>query len=58
MTNKEEPVEKPLMALLSAAVTSDDSVKSNIATLMVDNGASAHYFDDAINNDLENRLQN
>ena len=48
MTNDEEPVEKALGASPSVAVTSEDSVNSNLATLMVDSGASGHYFDDAI----------
>ena len=57
MANGEEPVEKVLMALSSAAVTSVDSVSSNLATLMVDSKASGHYFDDAIIRDLTHRLQ-
>ena len=57
MTNEGEPVEKAFMASSSAAVTFGDSVKSNVATLMVDSGASIHYFDDAIIHDLKNRLQ-
>ena len=48
MTNDEEPVEKALGASPSVAVTSEDSVNSNLATLMVDSGASGPYFDDAI----------
>ena len=59
MANDEEPVEKALMASSSAAITSEGSVNSNIAaTLMVDSGASGHYFDDAIIHDLKHRLQN
>ena len=57
MANDGEPVEKALMALLSVAATSEDSVSSNLATLMIDSGASGHYFDDAIIRDLKHRLQ-
>ena len=57
MANDEEPVEKALGALPSVAVTSEDSVNSNLATLMVDSGASGDYFDDAIIRDLKHRLQ-
>ena len=58
MANNEEPVEKALMASLSAAITSKDSVNSNLVTLMAGSGASGHYFDDAIIRDLKLRLQN
>ena len=58
MANDEEPVEKALMASSSIAVKSEDSVNSNPAILMVDSGASGHYFDDAIIHDLKHRLQN
>ena len=57
MVNGEEPVEKVLMASSSVAVKSEDSVNSNLATLMVDSGASGHYFDDAIIRGLKHRLQ-
>ena len=46
MANDEEPVEKAL-----------GTSPSNLATLMVDSGASGHYFDDAIIRDLKHRLQ-
>ena len=52
-----EPVEKTLMTSSSAAITFQDSVNSNLATLMVDSGASGHYFNDAIIRDLKHRLQ-
>ncbi|CAM9605138.1 unnamed protein product [Ascophyllum nodosum] len=42
---------------LSPVVTSEDSINSNLATLMMDNGASGYYFDDAIIRDLKHRLQ-
>ena len=45
------------MASSSAANTSKDSVNSNLVTLMTDNGASDHYFDDAIIRDLKHRLK-
>ena len=57
ITNGEEPVEKVLMASSSVAVTSEESVVDNLATLMVDSGASGHYFDDVIIHDLKHRLQ-
>ena len=57
MANDEEPVEKALMASSSVAVTSEDSVNSNLATLMVDSEVSGHYFDDAIIRDLKHCLQ-
>ena len=57
MANDEEPIEKALMASSSAATTSKESVNSNLVTLMVDSGASAHYFDDAIIRDIKHRLQ-
>ena len=56
MANEDETAEKALMASSSVAVTSEDSVNSNFAILMVDNGASGHYFDDAIICDLKKRL--
>ena len=56
MANDEEPVEKALGASPSVAVTSEDSVNSSLATLMVDSVASGHYFDDAIIRDLKHRL--
>ena len=39
-------------------VTSEDSVNNPLATLMVDSGASGHYFDDIIIHSLKRRLQN
>ena len=42
MANNEEPFKRALMALSSVAVTSEDSVNSNLATLMVDNETSGH----------------
>ena len=57
MANDEEPVEKALVASSSVAVTFEDSVNSNFATLMVGSGASGHYFDDAIIRDIKHRLQ-
>ena len=48
IANGEEPVEKAFMASLSPAITSEDSVNSNLDILMVDSGASGHYSDDAI----------
>ena len=57
VANDEEPVEKALGASPSVAVKSEDSVNSNLAILMVDSGASGHYFDDTIIRDLKHRLQ-
>ena len=57
MANEKEPVEKALGASPSVAVTSEDRFNTNLATLMVDSGASGHYFDDAIIRDLKHRLQ-
>ena len=57
MVNEEEPVEKALMASSSADITSQDSVNSNLVTIMVDSRASGHYFDDAIIYGLKHRLQ-
>ena len=57
MANDEELAEKALTASSSVAVTFEDSVISNLATLMVDSGASGHYFDDAIIRNLKHRLQ-
>ena len=57
MANDEEPVEKALTASSSSAVTPKDSVNSSLAPLMVDSGASGHYFDDAIICNLKRRLQ-
>ena len=45
------------MASSWVAVSSEDSVSSNLATLMADSRASGHYFDDAIIRDLKHRLQ-
>ena len=58
MANGEEPVEKVPMASSRVTVTSEDSVNSNLATLMVYSKVSGHYFDDAIIRDLKHRLQN
>ena len=58
MTADEEPVEKALMALSSAAITFQDSVNSSFVTTMVDSGASGYYVDDAIIRNLKHRLQN
>ena len=57
MANDEEPVEKALVASSSVANAFEDSVNSNLATLMVASGASGHYFDDDIIRDIKNRLQ-
>ena len=57
MANDEEPIEKALVASSSVTVTSEDSVNSNLATLLMDSGASGHYFDDAIIRDFKHRLQ-
>ena len=57
MANEREPVKKALMASLSIALTSEDSVNSNFATLMVDIGASGDYFYDPIISDFKHRLQ-
>ena len=57
MANDEEPVVKALVASSSVAVTSEDSLNSNLATLMMYSGASGHYFDDAIIRDLKHHLQ-
>ena len=45
------------MASSSITVTSEDSVNSNFTTLVVNSGASGHYFDDAIIRNLKHRLQ-
>ena len=57
MANEDETVERAFMASSSVAVTSEDSVNSNFAIFMVDNGASGHFFDDAIVCDFKHRLQ-
>ena len=57
MANEEEPVEKAIMTSSSAAIKFEDSVNTNLVTLVVGSGASGHYFDDAITRDLKNRLQ-
>ena len=57
IANGEEPVEKALMILFSATITSQNSVNSNLVTLMVDSGASDHNFDDAILHNLKHRVQ-
>ena len=58
MANDDEPVEKALMASSSVDDPSDDSINSNLATLMEDSGASGHYFDDAIIRYLKQRRHN
>ena len=58
MVNGKESVEKALMTSSSATFTSEDSVNSNLVTLMVDSGASGHCFDDGITHGLKYRLQN
>ena len=45
------------MASSPVTVTSEDSINSNLANLMVENGASGHYFEGAIIRDLYHRLQ-
>ena len=57
MANDEEHVEKALMASSSVTITSEDSVNSSLSTLIVDKGASGHYFGDAIIRDPKHRLQ-
>ena len=57
MADDKEPVEKVLMALSSAAITFKDSARQQHTTILVDSGASGHYFDDAIIRDLKYRLQ-
>ena len=57
MVDDEGPVEKAIMASSSDAITSQDIVNSNLVTLMLDSGASGHYFDDAIIHDRKHRLQ-
>ena len=57
MANDEKFVEKAFVGSSSVAVTSEDIVDSNLATVMMDSGASGHYFDDAIMRDLKHRLQ-
>ena len=58
MVNDEEPVEEALMASSLADITSQDNVNINFVTIMVDSGASGHYFVDAIIYDLKPRPQN
>ena len=57
MADDKEPAEKVLIALSSAAITFKDSANSNLTTILVDSGASGHYFDDAIIRDLKRRLK-
>ena len=45
------------MASLSATITSQDNDNSSLVTIMVDNGASGHYFNDAIIRDPKHCLQ-
>ena len=56
MANDKDPVDKTLMASSSDANPSEYSVDSNLITLMVDSGASDHYFDDATIRDLTHRV--
>ena len=53
----EEPVEKIIMTSSSAFITSQDSVKNSFVIIMVDGGASDHFFDDAVIRDLKHCLQ-
>ena len=53
----EEPAEKAHMASSSAAIVFHYSTNSKLVTVMVNNEASGHYFDDAIIRDLKHRLQ-
>ena len=46
------------MASSLVAVKPEDSVNSNFATLIMDSGASGHYFNDAIIRNLKPHLQN
>ena len=55
MANEEEPDMKALVASSTAVIISEDGVNGNLVTFMVDNGASGHYFVDAIIRDLKNR---
>ena len=57
MANAEEPAEKALIASSRPAITSQDSVNRNFVTIMVDNGASDHYFNDSIILNLKHCLQ-
>ena len=45
------------MASSSTTFTSENNVSINLVALMVDSGASGHYFDDTIIRDLKHRLQ-
>ena len=45
------------MASLSATITSQDNDNSSLVTIMVDNGASGHYFNDVIIRDPKHCLQ-
>ena len=53
----EEPVEKIIMTSSSAFITSQDNEDNNFVIIMVDSGASDHFFDDAIIRDLKLCLQ-
>ena len=55
--NDEEPVEKIIMTSSSAFITSQDSVNNDFVIIIVDSGASDHFFDDAIIRDLKHCLQ-
>ena len=57
MADNEKPVEKVVMASLSAAITSQDSVNNNLVTIMAYSKASDQYFDEAIIHDLKHRLR-
>ena len=56
MVDDQEPIEKAFIASSLAAIISQDSVNSNFVTIMVDIGASGHYFDDVIIGDLKHCL--
>ena len=53
----EEPIEKIIMTSSSAFITSQDSVNNSFVIIMVDSGASDHFFDDTIIRDLKHCLQ-
>ena len=57
MAYDEEPIEEAIMASPAVAITSEDSVNSNLAALTLDSGVLGHYIDDAIIHNLTHRLQ-
>ena len=57
MTDDEESVDKTPMASSSTAIISQDSINNKLVTIMADNGASGHYFNDAIIRDLKHHQQ-